>query len=239
MSDAGALLFPQRIGVEYIARVSLTALGTRLYKRAGRFRVCLPGFVCPACDTQWYEGTLFCLNANCTVVREAGAVRDELAALPNVARDQRLADRYGITMNDVRVPGDKLPLRGKRVRLSTAPVARARAAAQASGSFTKAFPAAAAASSANEAKTAGKGAGKTKPTTTDVVINSQPGSRIVQKRSQRTDILNWRGHVHRFDNDSLYRLDMEAQGYPEILHWNNGQPLVHFQPEDAASTDAS
>ncbi len=32
------------------------------------------------------------MNAHCTVALEAGAVRDELAALPKEARDQLLAD---------------------------------------------------------------------------------------------------------------------------------------------------
>ena len=58
LSEAGALLYPDRIGVEYITSVSLAATGTHLYNRPRRREnVCRPGPVCPACEAHWYEDT--------------------------------------------------------------------------------------------------------------------------------------------------------------------------------------
>ncbi len=40
-----------------------------------------------------------------------------------------------------------------------------------------------------------------------------------------------KGYAERYDIDPLFRLSMEANGYPRILHWDNGDPL---DPDEAA-----
>ena len=114
LSQAGVLLFPDRIEVKHIERVSVCATGTHLYRRPSAELLGVLGPRCRCCDQLWLHGTRFCLDGECTTALEQGAVRDEIDALPAEDRDERLYRRYGLQSGDMVRPGD---IKAKRPKL--------------------------------------------------------------------------------------------------------------------------
>ena len=162
MSEAGTLLFPDRVDIDCITRVSIADAGTHLYVRPPLANdVGVLGGRCLACQMMWFKGMKFCPNAFCTVALELVAICEELAALPKDKRVARVGDRYGMAIGDLRLPGDALPARGRGVQPTSSPATIAKAGFGASGAFAKAFLGTAA-SLSKGGKPAGKGQGKNK-----------------------------------------------------------------------------
>ena len=56
VSQAGVLLFPGRMRVKHIERVSVCATGTHLYRRPSAELLGVPGPRCRCCDKLWLHG---------------------------------------------------------------------------------------------------------------------------------------------------------------------------------------
>ena len=122
-------------------------------------------------------------------------------------------------MGDLRLPGDLLPARGRGEQRTSSPSTIAKAGARAGGTFAKAFPSTAA-SSSKRGKPAGKGQGKKK-----VKQVERSRETIVFRLKKSAQQMGNVGYAPRYDNDALFRLDMEAAGYPRILYCDNADPL--------------
>ncbi len=155
-------LFPNKSDIDYITRVSIVDTGTHICVMPPLANdVGVLGRRCPSCQTMWLKGMEFCPSAYCTVALELSAIREELAALPKDKRVARVADRYGMTMGDLRPPGNVLPARGRGVQPTSSLADLAKAGYGGSGTSAKAFPSTAASSSMG-GKPAGKGQGRSK-----------------------------------------------------------------------------